>query len=164
MRALGTDIKDNLAEIIEEWEILVREQPWFALPAENRTTHLPEVIVALVESSLCEPSDVASHRQIVEAAAQHGGSRRTQSVPEGLLLTEYHLLRQALWRYLTRKFGPSDRTVAAIMRMDTAITVATNASLWGYYREEIEALGKWGESVETLALSSPLLKSSKPNT
>lgn len=163
MRALGTDIKANVAEIVQEWEILVREQPWFALPAEHRTTGLPEVIIALVEASLCEPSDVESHRRIVQAAAQHGWNRRTQSIPEGLLLTEYHLLRQALWRYLTRKFGPSHRTVEAITRMDTAITVATNASLWGYYREEIEALGKWDASVETLALSSPLLKSSRPD-
>jgi len=49
----------------------------------------------------------------------HGANRREQGVPERLILTEYHLLRRALWRYLTWDFGSSDQTTEAIMRLDT---------------------------------------------
>jgi hypothetical protein len=44
------------------------------------------------------------------------------------------------------------------MQIDTAITLATNASLWGYHRQEIEGMGKWQEGMERLIESSPLLR------
>src|SRR5690606_30967771 len=33
---------------------------------------------------------------------------------------------------------------------------ATNASMWGYHRTEVEALGTWQESIERLAAAVPL--------
>ncbi|MEW5926986.1 MAG: hypothetical protein AB1941_05865 [Gemmatimonadota bacterium] len=157
MKAICEDIKRNVPDVLLEWEQRVREQPWFALPPDHRIDGLPAVVVGLVEASLCSPMDEASHRRTVEAAASHGSHRREQGVPEHLILTEYHLLRQAIWYYLCKKFGSSNRTNDAIMRIDTAITMATNASMWGYHREEIEALGKWEEGVERMISSSPFL-------
>lgn len=36
------------------------------------------------------------------------------------------------------------------MKIDTAITLATNASMWGYHRPEIEGMGKWQEGMKHL--------------
>lgn len=158
MHPFCDDIKAHVPEVLQEWERLVREQPWYSLPPEHRIDSLPDVVVGLVEASLCDPEDEESHWQNVVAAAEHGTFRREQGVPEHLILTEYHLLRLAIWRYLTGKFGSSDRTATAIMQIDTAITLATNASMWGYHRREIEAMGKWEEGMRRLVDCSPLLR------
>jgi hypothetical protein len=76
---------------------------------------------------------------------------------EHLIFIEYHLLRQAIWRFLTTQLRPSDRITQAMLRIDSALTLATNASMWGYCREEIQALGKWEEGIARIAASSPYL-------
>jgi hypothetical protein len=157
MKSICEDIKNHVSEVLAEWEQLVRDEPWYSLPAEHRIDSLPDVIVGLVEASLCDPQNVKAHRQQVEAAADHGTHRREQGIPDHLVLVEYHLLRQAIWRYLTCKFGSSSRTTEAIMRIDTAISLATNASMWGYHRSAIEPQGKWQEGMERIVSTSPLL-------
>lgn len=158
MRAICEDLKQHVPSVMAVWEKLVREEPWYSLPRDHRVDGLPEVVVGLVEASLCSPADYESHRQKIEAAAAHGMSRREQGVPEHLILTEYHLLRWAIWRYLHATFGATDRVAEAIMRIDTAITLATNASMWGYFRPEVEAQGKWEQTIERLAADSPFLR------
>jgi hypothetical protein len=158
MKAIGEDIQGHVPEVLVEWEQLVREQPWYSLPVDHRINGLPDVIVGIVDASLCNPAGVESHRRKARAAAEHGFQRRQQGVPESLILTEYHLLRQAIWKYLLTKHGASDDTVDAIMRIDNAITLATNASMWGYHRPEIEAMGKWDEGMERIVHSSPFLE------
>jgi hypothetical protein len=162
MRAICEHIKGHVSDVLVEWEQLVRDQPWYSLPAGHRIDSLPDVIVGLVEASLCAPTDIESHRQQVSAATTHGWHRRQQGIPDHLLLTEYHLLRQAIWYYLVGQFGSSDQITEAIMRIDLAITVATNASMWGFYKAEIEALGKWDEGMERIVSTSPLLKGYAP--
>lgn len=162
MKEICEDIKGHVPDVLLEWERRVREQPWYSLPAGHRAANLPEVIVGMVEATLCSPADEQAHRQTIEAAAEHGEQRRRQGIPEHLILTEYHLLRQAIWYYLVGKFGSSARTTEAIMRIDTATTLATNASMWGYHREEIEALDKWEEGIERMIFSSPLLARTRP--
>jgi hypothetical protein len=162
MKEICEDIKQHVSQVLLEWEELVREQPWYSLPAEHRIDSLPDVVVGLVEAALCNPSDEGAHRQKVEAAAEHGFHRREQEIPESLIFTEYHLLRLAIWRYLSRRYPPSDRITQAMLRIDGAITVATNASLWGYYRPEIEALGKWEEGVARITSSAPMLSRDGP--
>lgn len=157
MRHLCEDLKENVPAILQEWERLVREEPWFSLPQEHRINNLPGVLLGLVEAALCSPESPESHRTKVVHAAEHGYNRREQGIPETLIFTEYHLLRQALWYYLVGRHGASDRVVRAIMRIDTAITTATNASMWGYYRPEVEAMGKWEESMERLIAAAPRL-------
>ena len=158
MEEICQNLKSHVPDVIARWERLVREHPWFSLPADHRIDALPEVVVGLVEASLCNPVDREAHRQKVEAACTHGEDRRRQEIPEHLIFTEYHLLRQALWYYLVDTYGSSDRTSEAIMRLDNAITLATNASMWGYHRPEIEALGKWDEGLGRIIDSSPLLR------
>lgn len=157
MKEICQNIKSHVSDVLVRWERLVREEPWYSLPTDHRIADLPEVIVGLVEAALCNPLEVAAHRQQVDAACAHGTHRRTQGIPEHLILTEYHLLRQALWYYLVDTFGSSDRTTTAIIRLDSAITLAINASMWGYHRTEIEALGNWDEGMERMISSSLLL-------
>jgi hypothetical protein len=154
MRSIGEAIQRHVAEILDEWEHLVQEEPWYSLPPGDRTDHMPDVILGIADATLCRPTEGDAHRVQVEAAARHGRIRRDQKVPDHLISTEYHLLRQALWRFLTRHFGSSDRTTRAILRIDRGIGVATNASMWGYYRDEIEGLGKWEESIERIVADS----------
>jgi hypothetical protein len=157
MKAICEDIKSHVQEILADWEGLVREEPWYSLPREHRIDSLPAVVVGIVDASLCAPAEKEAHRAKVAAACEHGSTRREQGIPEHLILTEYHLLRWAIWRYLHRKFGPSDRVADAIMRIDMAITAATNASMWGYFRPEVEAQGKWEEAFDRIVASSPFL-------
>jgi hypothetical protein len=158
MKEICAHIKGNVAQVLVEWEQLVKEEPWFSLPPEHRIDSLPDVIVGLVEAALCDPVDHRAHKLNIDAACQHGSHRRKQQIPEHLIFTEYHLLRQAIWRFLTSQLRPSDRITQAMLRIDSALTLATNASMWGYYREEIEALGKWEEGMARIAASSPFLQ------
>jgi hypothetical protein len=162
MKEICETLKSNVAEVLVEWEHLVKEQPWFSLPAGHRIDNLPDVIVGLVEAALCDPADEGVHRQQVDAAITHGQHRREQGIPEHLMFTEYHLLRQAIWYFLHQRFGARDEVSRAILRIDSAISVATNASMWGYHRAEIEALGKWDEGVERIVRSSPFLAPPHP--
>lgn len=154
MRRLCEDLKENVPAVLGEWERLVKAEPWFSLPRDHRVDNLPGVLLGLVEASLCDPASAEAHRTKIMHAAEHGHHRREQGIPESLILTEFHLLRQALWYYLVEKHGASDRVVQAIMRIDSAITTATNASMWGYYRAEVQAMGKWEESVERLVATA----------
>ena len=150
-------LKSHVSDVLLEWEQLVREQPWYSLPPDHRIDSLPDVIIGLTEAALCRPADIESHWQKVNAAAEHGSHRREQGIPEHLLFTEYHLLRQAIWNYLVRTFGHPHVVVQAIMRIDTSISAATNASMWGYHRQEIEALGKWEEGMERIVQAQLVL-------
>jgi hypothetical protein len=158
MRAIGEDLKAHVDDVLSTWEGLVREQPWYSLPAEHRVNNLPAVVAGLVEAAILAPSELCSHRQKVEAAAEHGAHRRQQGIPEHLIFTEYHLLRQAIWLYLVGSNPPSDEVTRVMMRIDVAITLSINASLWGYHRDEIVAMGKWETGIERIVTSSPLLR------
>lgn len=156
MRTLCEDLRTNLAVVLASWESLVRAQPWYSLPAEHRLHALDEVVMGIVEAALCEPAEESSHRRNVEAAARHGARRREQGIPETMLATEFHLIRQAVWRYLRERFPDEHREITdAILRIDAVILPATNACMWGYYRTEVEALGKWEVAMERLVADAP---------
>jgi len=158
MKDLHEDLRENVDAVVREWERLVREQPWFSLPRAYRTDNLAGVVTGLLDTALStsEAAITAGHRSLIVQAAEHGYNRREQGIPESLIFTELHLLRQALWYYMVERHGARDRVVDAIMRIDRAISSATNASMWGYHRTEVEALGKWQESIERLAAAVPL--------
>ena len=84
----------------------------------------------------------------------HGSNRREQGIPETLIPIEIHLLRRAIWRYLNDTFEPNIDTYEALMAMDKILTLALNASMWGYFREEIAGQAEWDEAMERLIDSS----------
>lgn len=155
------DLKTHVGEILRGWEERAHGEPWRSLSPEQRIDHLPSVVVGMAEASLCDPQDREAHRQKVAAAAEHGRTRRSQGIAEQVMLAEYHLLRQAIWAYLAERFGHSERTTDAILRIDSAATDATAASLWGYHRDELVALGSWDAGIERIAGLSPFLRGAR---
>jgi two-component system cell cycle response regulator DivK len=140
----------HTGEILALWADLVKEEPWFSLPSEHRDSNLADVVTALVEASLISPRSHDADTAAVVAGATHGHTRRMQGIPETLIPIEFHLLRQALWRFLNDTLSPSDATYSAILMIDRSITLTLNAAMWGYYREEIEAHDGWETAVERL--------------
>jgi two-component system, cell cycle response regulator DivK len=149
-RKIAEHILENSETILTRWADLVKEEPWFSLPREHRMSNLPDVVTALVRASLLEPRHPEADKAAVLAGAEHGHNRRTQGIPESLIPIEFHLLRQALWRFLNDSLSPSDATYSAILGIDRSITLTLNAAMWGYYREEIEAHDGWDSAVERL--------------
>ena len=157
MQVLCADLKDHLPEILVEWREITREEPWLSLPEEHRLNSLPDVLSALLDAALCTPEEMAAQERHVIAAAEHGRARREQGFRDALLFTEYYLLREAVWRYLRRLSTDSEKVRQAIFRIDTAVTVATSASLFGYHRDEIERRGEWPEVLQRLITASPVV-------
>lgn len=151
------DLKAHVPEIVQEWEGITQEEPWTSLPKAHRIDELPAVAIGLFDAALCEPADPEAHRQKVLAAVSHGEQRREHGLPDAVLLTEFYLLREAIWRYLkrTKAAAVADH---AILRIDNAIMLATRAALVGYHRGEYESRQRWPLAVDRLIAESPLLK------
>jgi CheY-like chemotaxis protein len=154
VQAIAQKVIVNVDEVLEMWHKAVTEEPWFSLPREDRAGFLSEVVVSLAEASLLLPNQEDSCRKTVIAAAAHGRGRRTQGIPESSIPIEFHLLRQAIWRYLMQEFEPSDELRSAIIAFDSSISLALNACMWGYFRDEIEAQGMWDTAVDRLVASA----------
>jgi hypothetical protein len=158
MKALCKRLLADVPAIVERWETLARQaQGWLKLPPEHRVNGLPEVVVGLFESVLCSPADSEVHRDAVYAAARHGEDRRAQGVAEGNVFIEFSLLRQAIWAHVRTLDLPEERALAVVSLLDLAISVASQASLRGYYRLEAERVGRWPGIVDEVVKDSPLL-------
>ena len=134
------ELKSHLAEVLVEWHAITCEQPWLSMPAEVRIDHLPELIRELSDAALRTPVDLRSRLRALSAATAHGEDRRLHGFSDGLLFTEYYLLREALWRHI-RQLWPLEDAGPAIMRIDLALTLASRAALYGYHAPELRELG-----------------------
>ena len=135
------DVKAHLAEVLVEWHTVTGDQPWLSMPPENRVDHMPQLIRDLSDAALGTPVDLEARLRTLDAAVKHGEERRAHGFSDGLLLAEYILLREALWRYI-RRAAPLEEAGPAIMRIDSAITLASRAALYGYHARELEELGR----------------------
>ena len=154
VQAIASRIIENAPQVVELWEKAVADEPWYALPRDDRPGFLNEVVVSLVETSLLLPNREESCRKTVIASAAHGKGRRDQNIPETSIPIEFHLLRQAIARYLLQEFEPSDDLRNAILAIDSSISLALNSCMWGYFRDEIEAQGMWETAVDRLVESA----------
>ena len=134
------ELKAHLAEVLVEWHAITGEQPWLSMPAEVRIDHLPELIRELSDAALRAPADRAARLRALSTAVAHGEDRRLRGFSDNLLFTEYYLLREAVWRYI-RQLWPLEEAGPAIMRIDSAITLASRAALYGYHSRELRELG-----------------------
>ena len=144
-----SDVHALVPEILADWQHQEAGQPWFAQPAEHGFDLLPDLIGQLLTTACCAPDDGAKYRAMLAAASDHGAQRRAQGFGQELLPTEYHLLREAVWRVL-RRHAP-DHALRAVFHVDRAITVATRASFVGYHREALAAAGRWPAALEQVA-------------
>jgi hypothetical protein len=143
-------------EILAEWQAVAIEEPWMALPEHQRFDSLPDVLCGLLDAAICQPNAPAAYRTHVETAAKHGTDRRTQGFPRDLILTEFYLLREAIWRVIRRRY-PADAGTA-VLRVDNALTIAMRASLLGFHRGQLEAAGQWPAAIDQLVDDSPLVQ------
>lgn len=153
-QAIAQSLIDNAGQVLELWQKAAAEEPWFTLPRTDRAGFLQELVVALAEAAVLMPNDREACRKVVVAAAAHGRARREQEIPETSIPTEFHLLRQAIGRYVLQTFAPSEAVTGAIIAFDSAISLGLNACMWGYFREEIEAQGLWETAVDRLVDSA----------
>ena len=120
------------------------------LPRAERSSNIEELVDAIAACALVGSSDIEARRRVVLIAAQHGENRRRSSLPETVLPTEFHLLSRAIWRYLNETWRGADDTFTAILEIDSLMTMAQNASMWGYFREEVEGQVAWDEAIDKL--------------
>lgn len=151
---LGEYLVAHVGRVMDRWEELARNEPWFTLPPEDRLDSLPAVVQALARAALFKLDGPEARSAVVNAAVEHGLSRRTQGCPESAIPLELHLLRQAITRELIDASPPHEAVYAAIRALDDYLSIATNASMWGYFREEIEAQGLWETTLDRLTGSS----------
>jgi hypothetical protein len=129
-------------QIMTDWEIVGQLEPWHRIPPNLDQDHLPEMITAIADAALRTFFDHAERRDLAWVAARHGEHRASQGVSEEVLSREYQLLRWALWRRLKPKGSPAEAS-EAIIRIDSALTLAHGASLRGFHRPAIEQTGDW---------------------
>ncbi|HEY0674419.1 MAG TPA: response regulator [Longimicrobiales bacterium] len=147
-------LAEDADEVIGIWEDLVVKEPWFTLPREDRAGFMKEIVTSLAEAALLTSFQEDACRKIVVAAAAHGRGRHTQNIPESVIPIEFHLLRQAIWDFISQQFEPSESVHQAIRATDVAVSLSLNACMWGYFRDEIEAQGLWDVAVERLIESA----------
>jgi hypothetical protein len=146
------DLNAHVPAILAEWQAVAREEPWLSLPEEHRFDSIPDLLRELLRAALCgREAAPRAYRAMVESAVEHGRQRRGQGFAHDLILSEYYLLREAVRRHLARTRAGGRGAVGDLLRVDAAISVATHASVLGYHRAEIEALGRWPAVIEGVA-------------
>lgn len=143
----NAELRDDLALVLEEWEGVSRDEPWHIHPQRYGLDALAETVRGVLDVSLGDGGDEAASERLVRAAAAHGDQRRVQAVGDDAVLREYHALRAALWRYLSRIQMPANERLTAIWRVDVVITVATTAALRGYHRSDMPSTPEWADEL-----------------
>lgn len=141
--AIDSNADELVTEVIDGWGKIATAEPWLSLPSTVSHDHLADLLHALAHAALCELHDPGARRRLVERGAQHGEDRLLEGFSEELLYREYHLLRTFLWDWIRRRWGTLPDAHDAILLLDSAITLATSASLRGYHRQTLEKQGRW---------------------
>ncbi len=150
---VSASVCSRTLEIVQGLEAFSHLEPWSTLNDEDRVNALPEVVGRACALALQRPADDDLCRSVLQSAASHGFTRRQQGLPESTVFEELAAVRTAIWTDLNARFaGEGTTTADVILRIDMAFTVASQASLRGYFRPEFEERGSWPQSL--LELSS----------
>lgn len=153
-------LRADIPHILSDWQAIIDEEAGQDLPADYRLIDVGDLVLQLVEAAVCRPADLEAHRRGVLAAATHGTALRGFGIREDLIFQEYALLRRAFWYRLQWLERDGRTALDAIERIDRSITLATMATLHGYHREELEALGRWDEILRLLMHEAETLSDS----
>lgn len=140
-------IREHVHGIAAAMQAEAAGEPWLSLPQAYSLDSIPDLILTLADEALAD--DPEAHVRKVWTAVHHGQERAETGFSETLLFNEYHLLRMAVWHFVSGRCPPRD-AFEAIARIDAAITQATSASLLGYHRVALEKRGEWPAAVERL--------------
>jgi hypothetical protein len=148
---VSSSIFDGIEPLIHRIEAFHAEEPWSLLEPEARLNALPTLVDLTCALALRRSSESGLCRRMLESAAFHGYSRRQQGLPEFTLLREMSLVRQGIWSDLQVRYGDEGDVVATIiLRIDRAFTLASQASMRGYFRPEFEGQGTWPGAITDL--------------
>ena len=158
MRLACEHLKDRIADIMLEMTALTADEPWVSLPAEHRVDGLPNATERLFDWALCDPENESHRVMALEVAAVHGRTRREQGLGDDVLLREYYLLREAIWRVVRALHGGDVTTekVVVMGRLDRALSTSQRAALLGYYSAELTARGDWPHRLHLLCAEAAL--------
>lgn len=145
-------IRGNTEAILQQFDAVIEQEPWIHLPRGYRFNFLEELIQLVAELALSSGADQEVCRRMLHAAARHGESRLKQAFPDAVVYQEFYLLRQAIWSYIRRYHdGGTQLAFEAIVRIDTALSLAAKASLRGFHRPVFEQRGTWPQTLDDLA-------------
>ncbi|HEX6587985.1 MAG TPA: hypothetical protein VF039_03100 [Longimicrobiales bacterium] len=134
MEARAAALATRIAETWQERAVEVLGAP---LPKELDLDSLPELIRTLARAAYSGADDPAPE-ELIRVAIKHGVDRRSSGYADNIVFREYHLLRRYLWDELKKSEQAQDAIVAAILRIDAAMTTATAASAHGFHLEDKE--------------------------
>ncbi|MDR0786466.1 MAG: hypothetical protein LBG44_01130 [Gemmatimonadota bacterium] len=143
-RDVSAVVCGRVPRLVQRLDRLSHTEPWSLLTEEERTNALPEVAgrACLLALGISASQDECA--LLLECAAHHGFIRRGQGLVESTLFDELAFVREAIWTDIQRRFGGESRiTAEVILRIDMALTLASQASLRGYFREEFDERGLW---------------------
>lgn len=141
---VSTIVCSRVPQLIHDIDKFSLIEPWSRLASEARTNSLPEVAENACALALRGGRDRLRCERLLESAAHHGFTRRHQGLPESIIFDEIAFVREAIWADIQSRFGRENRVTAEIiLRIDMALTLASQASLRGYFRDEFEERGIW---------------------
>lgn len=150
-RDVLADICGRVPQLVQRIERFSYMEPWSLLPAKDRVNALPEVAGRACLLALRVGAGRRQCVPLLEIAAHHGLVRRRQGLGESSLFEELAFVREAIWSDIQARFGRENQVAAEIiLRIDMALTLASQASLRGYFRVEFEERGLWPRALTEL--------------
>lgn len=122
-------------KVTEGWDRGARRELGETLPTGLDLDHLPELIADLAAAASTARGD-GQRERLVRTAVIHGRHRRQEGHGDRVVFREFHLLRSFLWEELKTCDVANEAIVRAILHLDSAITVATSASIHGFHLPE----------------------------
>lgn len=163
LRTLCESMKSSAEEIshriLDRWEEIADGEPWQVLPKDLDHNHLPELVRSLAGAGLCTDFDPELCARMIRDSAEHGKHRAQEGLDDTLLYREYHLLRRALWQQFRQDHGETATVYYATMRIDTLISLANSAALYGLNWRVLEDEGRWPQVLDELLDEWPLPRS-----
>ena len=139
----------EIPEIMDAWDRSTEELPWSRLEASSKQNNLVSVITRVIDCAMGSASREERVNALVQAASNHGGSRRKQNVGIDIIFAEYDKLRTATWRQL-KDLGEGRTSLDAIFVIDGLLSIASRATALGYHREEMEPTGHYDKEIQEL--------------
>lgn len=140
-----------LRQAVREWRAFTcGQQPWTAMPCDDRTGELRPVTSELLDVAFRNRSERQSLAKLIWAAAEHGGYRRAQLCAEGLLFADYAYLREAVRMTILKSDLPARTIRIVLANAERATRVANRASIRGFHRPELEGTPEWPACLDRL--------------
>lgn len=140
----------EIPDIMSAWDKSIDQLPWSDLEASSRQNNLVSVITRVIDCAMSSASREERVNALIQAAANHGASRREQGgIKVEDLFTEYDRLRGATWNQL--KSITEDPTIYdAIFVIDGLLSIASRATALGFHRAEMQQKGLWTKQLDEL--------------